>query len=430
MRIFLIKKSFLIFLMICGLLCIFCCKDLVEPTKKTEKEDPELNITLKSTIEKVLPMTGIVFWTDSKHNASETIQLEYSYMLYNDIVKNRGVYNWGKLENLLKVVESRKHQAVIRFRFTYPGEKTSVPEYIKQSPGYHETRGLSEGEITWFPDWSFMELKDFTLEFYSKFAEQYDDDPRISFLQVGFGLWAEYHIYDGPMILGKTFPSKNFQKKFLKHLEMSFNDLHWSISIDSADETVSPFKENPDLLEINFGLFDDSFLHKTHHDYNAECFFFLGSERYQTSPIGGELSYYSAYDQRHALDRTGPYGISFEELSKQYHISYMIGNDQPDFQSMSRIKEVGLAIGYKFKIISFKASSIISRVVVQNTGIAPIYYDAFITVNGVRSEDSLKGLLPGEEKEYIVAAGGKNPVLVIESNRLVSGQIIQFEADL
>ena len=29
-----------------------------------------------------------------------------------------------------------------------------------------------------------------------EFAARYDDDPRIAFLQVGFGLWGEYHIYD------------------------------------------------------------------------------------------------------------------------------------------------------------------------------------------------------------------------------------------
>src|SRR5690606_9222911 len=117
------------------------------------------------------------------------------------------------------------------FRYTYVGKTTSVPKYIKNLPDYKETKGISENKETWFPDWSNQELKDFTLEFYEKFAERYDNDNRLAFLQVGFGLWGEYHIYDGPFELGKTFPSMEFQTTFLKKMESEFKSLKWSISI-------------------------------------------------------------------------------------------------------------------------------------------------------------------------------------------------------
>ena len=65
---------------------------------------------------------------------------------------------------------------------------------------------------------------------------------------------------------------------------------------------------------------------------------------------------------------------------------------------MSRIAAAGMATGYKFQITSFKASNSQARVTVKNTGIAPIYFDAFVTVNQVRSQSSLKGLLPGNPK--------------------------------
>lgn len=151
--IFCLFKKYLIYLiLVLGLLSLLNCKNPAPSQNNNSNEDPELNITLQSVITKVQPMTGIVFWTDSEHNGSEIIQLEYSYLLYNDIIKTRGEYNWDKLENLLNRVKNRKHQAVLRFRFTYLGERTSVPEYIKQSFGYHETRGLSEGLVTWFPE--------------------------------------------------------------------------------------------------------------------------------------------------------------------------------------------------------------------------------------------------------------------------------------
>jgi len=393
-------------------------------------EDHEVNVSLKSDIDKVQPFSGIVFWEDSENNNTKIIQLEFSYMLYNDIVKNKGVYDWSAVENILNRIASRGHQAVLRFRFTYPGYKTSVPDYLKNSAGYSETIGKSEGLTTYFPDWSFKGLEDFTLEFYAKFAEKYNDDKRIAYLQTGFGLWAEYHIYDGPMVLGKTFPTKEFQKKFFEHLGNEFKTLYWSVSIDSAAEERTPLKSNKNLLEIYFGLFDDSFLCEEHNGYNKECFDFFGSERYKKVPVGGELSYYSDYDQEHALDKNGPYGVSFEKLSRTYHISYMIGNDQPQYQTMGRIKEAGMNIGYKFKIKSFKASSDYSIIRVENYGIAPLYYDAYITVNGIRANESLKLLLPDETKEYRVNSGGSSPVLTIECDRLVEGQTIQFSADL
>jgi hypothetical protein len=395
--------------------------------------EPEENrdISLQRSITRVQPMTGIVFWTDSDHNQTDAIQLEYAYMKYRDIVQAEEQYNWQPVDSLLDQVASRGHQAVLRFYYVYPGASTTVPQYIKDSSGYNETLGQSEGQATWFPDWSFEGLQEFTLAFYTQFAQRYDDDPRIALLQTGFGLWAEYHIYDGPMDPGRTFPSKSFQAAFIQHMDAAFDDLPWNISIDAADSAVTPFAGQPSLLNAHFGLFDDSFLHETHDAYNAECFRFFGyQDRYAYAPMGGELSYYSTYDQRHALDPDGPYGIPFEQMAGQYHISYMIGNDQPDYQSMTRIKSAGMAIGYKFKVTSFKASSSDARVVVENTGIAPIYADAWVAVNGVRSSSSLKGLLPGQSREFSVPSGGSSPDLTIVCDRLVSGQSIEFEADL
>jgi hypothetical protein len=376
-------------------------------------------------------MTGLVYWSDSGRNATNAIQLEFAYAGYSSIVSARGVYDWRGVENILDDAASRGHQAILRFYYVYPGEETTVPAYIKQSAGYNETEGESEGLTTWFPDWSFAGLQDFTLEFYAAFAARYDSDPRLAFLQTGFGLWAEYHIYDGPMVLGATFPSKAFQTQFFQQLESCFDQLPWSVSIDAADSDVSPLPTNASLMAIPFGLFDDSFLCREHDAVNAVNFSTLqASARYAHSPIGGELSYYENYDQEHALDPTGPYGTSFETLAASFHVSYMIGNDQPVYQSEARIKQAGMATGYRFRIDAFSASASRSRVRIANAGIAPMYRDAYAAVNGVRSSFSLKGLLPGASLELEIASGGAAPVLSIECDHLVAGQEIEFAADL
>jgi hypothetical protein len=67
---------------------------------------------------------------------------------------------------------------------------------------------------------------------------------------------------------------------------------------------------------------------------------------------------------------------------------------------------------------------------VTNRGVAPIYHDAYLAVNGVRAERSLKGLLPGESRTDEIGSGGESPQLSIVSDRLVPGQMIEFEANL
>ena len=387
-------------------------------------------IPLKSSITAVQPMTGIVLWPDNDQNDTDAIQLEFSYVLYNQVVKNSGVYDWGSIDDLLDDIAGRNHQAILRFRFVYPGYETSVPNYIKKRSDYHETKGESEGLDTWFPDWRNYELQRFVLEFYTKFGEKYTNDPRLAFLQTGFGLWAEYHIYDGPFELGKTFPSKAFQSTFFRHLNTALKYIPWSVSIDAANDSYSPLSRNTDLMNIHFGVFDDSFMHEYHSQENAENWEFFDLERYLTSPAGGEFSYYSNFDQQNVLNEKGVYGVTYEEAAAQFHISYMIGNDQPDYQTMERIKEAGIASGYKFEIVSFKASPDASVVEIKNSGIAPFYYDAYVSVNGVRSQESLKLLAPGKSLVCHISSGGIAPVLTIESDHLIQGQTIEYRANL
>ncbi len=395
-----------------------------------QQKDDFIEIEINQEITEVQPMTGVVFWQDS-HTNTDAISLEFSYMLYNDVVTDSGVYNWDVVEEKLNDIASRNHQAVFRFRDTYVGRQTSVPEYIKALPDYHETMGLSEGRETWFSDWRHDELKRFILEFNTEFASHYDNDPRLAFVQVGFGLWAEYHIYDGPFQLGVTFPDKEFQTAFFHHIDSVWQNKFFSISIDAADDTYSPFDEHPELLNIRFGLFDDSFMSDSHSGYNESCWNFFDRNRFKIAPAGGEFNYYTNYDQQHVLDWPyGAHGESFESFSARFHISYMIGADQPDYQTMERIKEASMATGYRFKIVSFRASADSSVVQIINEGDAPIYYDAWPTANGVRAVESLKYLQDDEIREFHISSGGSNPVFTIESDAILSTQTIGYYGTL
>lgn len=391
-------------------------------------------VPIQSKITAVQPMTGIVLWSDNSNAAKhpDAIALEYRYCGYNEVVDAEGNYDWSTIDRVLDEIASRNHQALLRFYFCYVGKETTVPDFIRTRSDYDETVGKSENEVTHFCDWSNETLRDFTLDFYSKLAKKYDSDQRVAFLQTGFGLWAEYHIYDGPRKLGKTFPDKSYQEQFLRHLDEQFDSLPWSISIDAADYDYTPLEDNKPLLALSFGVFDDSFLCKPHPKENAINWKTLDASRWQRQPGGGEFSYYNRKDQKNALRAEGPNGMSFEDAAKRFHISYMIGNDQPRYQSVERIQSASMATGYRFRVSGAELVGSTLRLEVTNEGVAPIYRDAWFAVGKKRSGISLRGLLPGQKLVCEIAGvsgeGAKN--LSIQSDAILPTQQIQFNADL
>ncbi|MCR9197746.1 MAG: DUF4832 domain-containing protein [Planctomycetaceae bacterium] len=399
-----------------------------EPEKSEQKP-----VRLQSEITGVQPMTGIVLWSDNERAAShpEAISLEYRYCGYDEVVQPDGRYDFTHLDAVLDEIAARNHQAILRFYFCYVGKKTTVPQFVRAQAGYEETIGLSEKQQTHFCDWSHPALQEFALTFYTKLAARYDNDPRIAFLQTGFGLWGEYHIYSGPRQLGTTFPDKAFQAKFLHHLAGQFDNLPWSISIDAADFDYSPLEDNRRLLDLPFGVFDDSFLCKPHPRENAVNWRILDARRWQRQPGGGEFSYYNKKDQRNALAAGGPNGVSFEQAARQFHITYMIGNDQPRYQSMDRIRQAGMATGYRFRVTKATTGDGHINLTVTNEGVAPLYRDAWFARGKQRAKTSLKGLLPGESRDCRIALSGNGDVpLTIECDAILPGQKIQFAADL
>lgn len=416
------------------LLALSCnCTGEIPDNEGVPKEFANMKrVPLKSEVTAVQPMTGIVLWTTNSRNKTADIQLEFSYMLYNDVCKEKDVFDWTPMDKLLEEVASRGHQAVVRFRYTYVGQECAVPDYIKALPDYEEKVGKSEGARTCFPDWRCAELKRFHKEFHRRFAERYDTDPRLAFVETGYGLWAEYHIYDGPFILGRTFPDKEFQAEFMLAMADWFKETTYSISIDAADGKYGPFKKDKSLLDLRFGNFDDSFMCEDHDGYNYESWKFFGEERYKRAPMGGEFSYYTKFDQRHCLDAEGMYGRVFEDEVAKYHMTFIIGDGQPMYQSWDRIREASLSMGYKFRVKDFRVGKKGAAVLVENVGVAPIYRDAFVSVDGIRSDFSLAQLMPGESRWLAFEGKGftADSRVAVECDHLVPGQSIGFEADV
>lgn len=422
-----------------------------------------VTVGLVSSVTGPQPMTGLVLWPDQARTLNEShgasIQLEFAYCLPCKVVTGCDAdgnvqYDWTWFEQILDDVASRGHQLVARFRYEYPDSKdvdgktkgmTAVPEYIKNLPDYNETYNKVKGDgATYYADWSNSELKRFTKQFYADFNERYAADPRLAFLEVGFGHWSEYHIYGTTLQLGKNFPSKEYQAEFFRHLDRTMS-MPWGVSIDAADDEYSPLTADETLMELTFGCFDDSFMHKDHEigskdGYNERCWQAIGGmTRWQQGFAGGEVSYYTDSDQKNFLNPAGMYGHTWEEQAAKYHITFMIANDAPEgnYGTGERFLTASLATGYHFVVNDCRTDGVTTELLVTNTGVAPIYRDAWFAIDGTRSATSLRGLLPGEQMWVTVPRAIElNPdntavsAPVIECDHILTGQKIEFDADV
>lgn len=411
--------------------------DPIQPVWEPTEEELAVyeRIPLQSSLTHVQPMTGIVIWNESSNRKKSYVQLEFAYMLYNEVCKEKDVFDWTPMDKLLESVAAQGHQAVVRFRYVYPGySSNAVPDYIKKLDGYEGITYKSEDGKCEYPDWRCEELQRFHMEFHRRFAERYDKDPRLAFLQTGFGHWAEYHVYGGKFVSGQTFPSKDFQSEFMRGMAQWFHDTTWSISIDAADSQYGPFETEPELLELTFGNFDDSFMCEDHDGYNYRSWKYFGEDRHQKAPLGGEFSYYSSYDQKHCLDKEGMYGRKFEDEVAKFHMTYIIGNDQPGKQTDARITEAAMSMGYRFRIEDFRVKAGVgAAVLISNVGVAPIYRDAWVAVGGKRGEYNLRSLMPGEEQWVRIddpsLSASSRPSIACD--HLVPAQSgIEFDADV
>jgi hypothetical protein len=435
----------LLFLLLTPVVLLAC-----NPEDPFFSEEGFESIALDKSITHVQPMTGLVMWTTHSQRLkyAPVISLEFQYCLPCRVVTGKVdgkiQYDWSYFEEILNDIQSRNHQAIIRFRYEYPGNtmvdgvagSTAVPQYIKDMEDYNETFKKNEDGPTYYADWTNAELQWFTKQFYTDFAERYNNDSRIAFLELGFGHWSEYHIYGTPLKLGTNFPSKAYQKEFLTHVSQVLT-IPWSISIDAADSGYTPIVADDALMALNFGLFDDSFMHE-HHEikqgdgYNESCWREIGQgTRWHHGVCGGEISYYTRNDQRNFLNPEGMYGWTWEAAAAKYHITFMISNDATGgvYGTIERFQEAALASGYLFRVLQCVTNGSETRLSVTNQGVAPIYRDAYFAIGQHRSTMSLKGLLPQDTLKVTIPAGlSKAEDLHITSPYILSTQEIEFAA--
>ena len=394
------------------------------------------DLSFKREITHTQPMTGLVVGT-KEDEYGQILQLGRKYFLPSEVVKGCKedgtiIYDWSSFDDVLSNMARIGRQLIPRFRYVWPGTgPTAVPDYIKQLPDYHETYSDADGP-TYYPDWSNPELQRFTLQFYTDFFKRYAHDPRLAFLQVGFGHWAEYHIAPTPVEYGKNFPSLEFQKKFLQHISEVSDGMPWLISKNAGGN--SPVAGDDELLALPFGLFEDSFMGEffLNGGYKDDWNGLGGETRWQFGAVGGEIGP-TAEESDVFLSPEGLFGHFFEDVASEYHVTFMGGNVElvNPYCTPERVKQASMATGYRFVLKKCATDGKSTLLLVRNEGIAPIYRDAYFAVGDVRSETSLKGLLPNDEMWIEIATRPRldGEDIKIVSDFILPQQEIEFEAD-
>ena len=379
------------------------------------------------------PLKGLVLWPDcakSRPELSKAVSLEFSYFLPCDaaVAELPGgavKYDWRKFDALLADIASRGHQAVVRFRYAYPGEElggvkgaTAVPGFVKKRMDYRETFAANPGGDgpTWYPDWSCKALEDFTLAFYAEVARRYDADPRMAFIETGFGHWAEYHT-SGTEIR----PGKNFMEK-------SFKLTPWMVSIDSAMREKKGVSPAPALARkgMAFGLFDDSFMCESHEiaggngGWNEKNWRAFGPDHWKKAPHGGEISYFKKSDQKDCLSPGGIHGVKWKDAAAKYHIAFMVANDAPGgaYATPARFREASRECGFRLKLGRVRRSRGALAVEVVNRGVAPFYHEGTVSAGRRRAKESIKGILPGETRLFMVPGAREGDEIRLVSPKL------------
>jgi len=204
----------------------------------------------------------------------------------------------------------------------------------------------------------------------------------------------------------------------------------WGISIDAADTDFGPY--DADELPAGspaFGLFDDSLLHEEWEETNYGNWEYFYSA-YPARMNGGEFSYYTDYDQEHALDANGPNGVSLAEAARECCISFVIGDGQSEYVTADALATAGRQLGYAFAIERAVILDDRVTITVRNSGCAVIPYNLYAAFGTVQSAQSLKGLLPDETRDLTITI--TDPDLAdfhITSPVLLPGQVVAYAVE-
>ncbi len=354
------------------------------------------------------------------------------------------------MEPQLQSIASRGHQAVLRVYLDYPTKPTGIPQFLLDE-------GLEVHPYTFFgnslrstdsvsPNYDDPRLVAALEAFIAEFGRRYDGDPRIGFITIGLiGFWGEWHTWPMDGYTQETnvyralpdpkeenwMPSAETQERILQAYDDAFNTTRLLLRypmLPNRGRSASPGKQvHYKSMDFNLGYHDDSFAYNT---LFGEDWYFMGKmewagglDKWQDEPIGGELR----PEIQIAVWADPPTRTDVEDFSAAVddtHVSWLIAHDlftvrsvTPETPTYQAALAGARRMGYEFYVSAVRLPDISSgdpldvAIRLQNTGVAPFYYDWPVELGVLDATGTLVATLdPGWHITHLLpTAAGETP---------------------
>ncbi len=372
------------------------------------------------------PLKGLVPYADADIERFPH-SLEFDYVKLSDLMTGRDTFDWQPLEKRLDKISSRGCQAVLRIWIEYPGQKSGLPQFLRDEgvkvTGWTNTEEKPPKK-NFTPDYEDQRLVAALEAFLAEFGKRYDGDPRLGYLTAGLlGEWGEWHNWPRE----ELFASKATQQKVLDAYSKAFTKtpvlLRYPAGADHDAHTAN--SDRP------FGYHDDSFAWGTlDTGKKDDSWFYMplltaaGEEavnKWKTQPIGGEIRpevWGQIFDEKPKHQQAQ----DFAECVRQTHATWLMDSGLFDKKANpERIQRAAAQVqrmGYDFHV---QSAQIERRqpdrtevtVAVVNNGVAPFYYDWALELAALSESGEvlktypvdwkLTGILPSDKPHAWVA---------------------------
>jgi Domain of unknown function (DUF4832) len=332
--------------------------------------------------------------------------MEFFYIPLKAVMRNYNSFDWHALDDQLREIARRHHQAVVRFYLDYPDKPSGIPQFLLDAGlvthAYSDyNNGVDATSV--IPNYDDPHLLTALDQFIAAFGARYNGDPRIGFIQIGLiGFWGEWHTYpfDGYSCNSTHTNCPNYmpnaldQSRVLHDYNAAFHKTKLLLRYPMADS-----------YSLNMGYHDDSFALETlPPGYGGQSWMFVGKlqaalldDVWHQQPIGGELRPEIQVQmwQNNPPIYTGPSlgepGQDWNTCVALTHPSWFVAEglfavprtDTTKWPagSFDRALQANRQLGYEFYVPNaYFANSLQPGdpfnvgITMQNTGIAPFYY--------------------------------------------------------
>ncbi len=348
----------------------------------------------------------------------QPVRLVFAKLTWREAEPRKGEYDWASFEdrNHFEFWEKQNVKIILRPVLDYPQDEDhlDIPDWLYDEIGGQGTHYDLEYGKGFSPDYANPILIQEHEKWLRAFAETYDDDPRIAFIQLGsVGHWAEWHTWgDEPERI--PFPPRSVTDRYAEAYIKHFH--HKPLLMRRPMEIAS--RNGMGLYNDAFGNTEatiDGFLNWYTNGYES----WLTGERepampdfWTRSPSGGEFVDPVYYLQNDRLEET-------IRQARMTHVSWLGPSapvDEPaDGPLQANIDRFLKTIGYRFVLTSesheetANAGGILHvQVNIRNRGVAPFYFPwpfelALADAEGrivtaVTTDADIRKWLPGEHE--------------------------------